>query len=121
MWSTNVQWLSNGGDPMMTKEELFDSLAEDGLSKLTVAVPDRCARNDHAAHAVKPCMQCLPDSAGLLSVEGLWTQLFVRLSCTAWECAKPGATQRLTAFGSRRPRTVISSLAREHAKAQSMA
>jgi len=106
---------------MMTKEELFDSLADDGLSRLTAAVPDRFARINHAAHAAMPCMLCLPDSTNLLSVEGLWTQLLVRLSCTAWECAKPDATQRLTAFGSRRPRTVISSLAREHAKAQSMA
>jgi hypothetical protein len=105
----------------MTEEELFDSIAKGDIASLMAAFPSRCGPHDRAGRGAKPCLRCLPEGASALSVQGLWTQLHVRLLWTTWECAKPDAIGRLAALGIRRPRTVVLSLAREYVKAQSMA
>ena len=103
------------------EEELFDSMEKSDRSLWMLALSDWRGHHDRATSAADPCPQCLPDRTSLFSLQGLWTQLLVRLSCAAWQCAKPDASQRLTAFGCPRARTVVSSLERERAKAQRIA
>ena len=98
------------------EQELFNGIAKGELPVLAITLlgarhpPDDAITPD----IIVPSRMTAVDP---LLAQAQWIALLAHLSQTARRCAQPDITDQLKAFGVRRAKTVVTSLAREYVRA----